>query len=149
MSFKTTNRTGTRTHNICLRTDGDQTVDVLANGHKNLSSHVATLLGTRSLVLNVDTSSAALNKQLGQLHNRSQTTMSSVSVSDDGTQVVNVCHISALLLGRRNPFLTLFPVMEQLGHPELVYLVWHSVLGRLVRELLNPMCSKRVELTMG
>lgn len=122
---------------------------MLTNGHKNLSSHVATLLGTRSLVLNVDTSSAALNKQLGQLHNRSQTTMSSVSVSNNGTQVVNVCHISALLLGRRDPFFALFPVMEQLGHPELVYLVWHSVLGRLVRELLNPMCSKRVELTMG
>ena len=148
-TLKITVRTGTHTHDICLRTDGDQTVDVFANGHKNLSSHMATLLGTRGLVLNVDTGSTALNKKLGQLHDSGQTTVSGVSVSNDGTQVVNVCHISALLLGCRDPLLALFPVMEQLGHPELVYLVWHSVLGQLAKGLFISTCSNRAELTMG
>jgi hypothetical protein len=51
-----------RTHNIGLSTDGYQTVDMLADRYKDLSSHVAALLRSRRLVLNVDTSSSLLDE---------------------------------------------------------------------------------------
>lgn len=117
-----------RAHDISLSTDGNKTVDVLADGHQDLSGHVSTLLGTRSLVLNMNTSSTTLNEQLGQLHDSGQTTMTGVCISNDGTQVVNVGNLLALVLGCGDALLALFPVMEQLSHPEVVDLVGDSVL---------------------
>lgn len=116
------------THDICLRADGNQTVDVLANRDENLSGHVTTLLRTRGLIFNVDSGSASLDEQLGQFHNSSETTMAGISIGDDGTQVVDVRQLAPLVLGGCDAFLALFPVMEQLCHEQLVYLVGDSVL---------------------
>ena len=127
--------TGQLTHDIGLGTDGNKTVDVLADRHEDLSGHVTTLLGTRSLILNVNTGSTTLNKQLGQLHDGSQTTVTSVSVRNDGAQVVNVRNVGALLLGGGDTLLALFPVMEELGHEQVVDLVGDSVLHSSVSNL--------------
>lgn len=125
------------THDVGLRTDGDQAVDVFADGYKHLSSHVATLLGARGLVLNVNTSSTTLNEQLGQLHHSGKTTVTSISIGDDRAQVVDIGNILALSPGRGHTLLTLFPVVEQLSKEELVDLVGHSVLSsKLARALI-------------
>lgn len=120
------------THDIRLRTDSHQTVDVFADRHKHLSGHVAALLGTWSLVFNVNTSSTALNEQLGELHHSRQATMSGISIRNDGAQVVHICHLATLLLGGGDAFLALFPVMEQLSQEQLVDLVGDGVLTRVL-----------------
>ena len=145
--------TGQLTHDIGLGTDGNKTVDVLADRHEDLSGHVTTLLGTRSLVLNVNTGSTTLNKQLGQLHDGSQTTVTSVSVRNDGAQVVNVGNVGALLLGGTDTLLALLPVMEELGHEQVVNLVGDSVLHPSVSNPLqinpNRYIIQKSTLTMG
>jgi hypothetical protein len=50
-----------------------------------------------------------------------------VCISNDGAQVVNVGNLLALILGGGDALLALFPVMEQLSHPEVVDLVGDSV----------------------
>lgn len=117
------------THDICLSTDGNETVDVLADRDQDLPGHVATLLGARSLVLDVDTSSTSLNEELGQLHDGSQPTMPSVGISDDGPQIVDVGNIATLRLGSRDTLLTLLSVVEQLGHEKVVDFVGDGVLA--------------------
>lgn len=78
------------THDIRLCPDGNQAVDVLADGHKHLARHVSTLLGARRLVLDVDTRSTLLDEQLGQLHDSRQSAVARVRVGDDGAEVVDV-----------------------------------------------------------
>ena len=120
------------THDIGLSTDGNQTVDVLADRDQDLSGHVATLLGTRGLVLNVNTSSTSLDEQLGQLHDSSQTTVTGIGIGNDGAQVIDVGQFRALVLGGCDALLALFPVMEQLSKEELVDLVGDGVLGSCI-----------------
>lgn len=129
------------THNIRLRTDSHQTVDVFADRHKHLSGHVAALLGTRSLVFNVNTSSTTLNKQLGQLHHGRQATMSGIGIRNDGAEVVNICHLATLLLGSGDAFLALFPVMEQLSQEQLVDLVGDGILTHVLAVIPQPTTS--------
>lgn len=43
------------THDVVLKPDRDESVDVLGDGDENLSGHVSALLGTRRLILNMDT----------------------------------------------------------------------------------------------
>lgn len=116
-------------HDIGLGTDGYQAVDVLTNGHKDLSSHVTALLGARGLVLDVNTGGTLLNEELGKLHDSRQTTVTSVGISDDGPEVVDVGNLGALFFGGREAFLALLAIMEELGHEEMCDLVWHSGIG--------------------
>ena len=128
------------THDIGLGTDGNQTVDVLADGHKHLTGHVATLLGTGGLVLNVDTGGTALDEQLGELHDGGQTTVTGIGIGNDGTEVVDVGDVGALALGGGDALLALLPVVEQLGHEQLVDLVGdgvHGVIGQIGRGLVG------------
>jgi hypothetical protein len=71
------------THNIGLRADGHQAVDVLRNGHQHLAGHVAALLGAGRLVLDVDAGGALLDEELGQLHDGRQAAVASVGIGDD------------------------------------------------------------------
>lgn len=125
-----------RTHDVGLRTDGDQAVDVFADGHKHLSSHVATLLGARSLVLNVNTSSTTLNEQLGELHDSGKTTVTGIGIGDDRAQVVDIGNLLTLIPGCGDTLFTLFPVVEQLSKEKLVDLVGHSVLSNELAKAL-------------
>lgn len=101
---------------------------MFADGDKDLSSHVATLLGAGGLVFDVNTSSAPFNEQLRQLHDGCQTSMASVRIRDDGTQVVDIGQFPTLLLRSCNTLLALFAVMEQLSQEKLVNLVGNGVL---------------------
>lgn len=139
----------TLTHNVGLSADGDQTVDVLTDGHQHFTSHVPALLRARSLVLNVDTGSASLDEKLGQFHDRGQTTVASVGVRDDGSEVVNVGHLVTLVLWGGDALLTLLPVVEELGHEELVDLVGHGVLGVYCQPGTAKKTSPLSQRTMG
>jgi len=124
------------THDVGLRTDGDQAVDVFADGHKHFSSHVATLLGARSLVLDGNTSSTTLNEELGELHHSGKTTVTGIGISDDRAQVVDIGNTLALGPGRGDTLFTLFPVVEQLSKEKLVDLVGDSVLSNELAKAL-------------
>jgi hypothetical protein len=81
------------THDISLRTDCYQSVNVLANGHQNLASHVAALLCAGCLVLDVNASRALLDEKLGELHDRCKTSMTSVGICDQRPQEVCVGYV--------------------------------------------------------
>lgn len=96
---------------------------MLADGHQHLAGHVTALLCAGGLVLDVDASGALLNEQLRQLHHRRQAAMARVRVRDDGAEVVDVCHVGALLFGSRQALLSLLSVVEELCHEQMRNLV--------------------------
>lgn len=102
---------------------------MLANGNKDLASHVAALLGTSSLVLDVNASSTLFNEELGKLHGSSEAAMARISIGDDGSKVVNVGELCALILGGSHALLALFAIVEELSHEEMADLVGDSSLG--------------------
>ena len=129
-------------HDICLSTDGNQTVDVLRDGDQNLSSHVSALLGSGSLILNVNTSSSLLNEELGELHDRCQASMSSISICDDGSEVVDILELASVCFRFcGDSLLALLSIVEELGHEEMADLVWYSGLDELVLFLVPPKLS--------
>lgn len=111
------------THDIRLCPDRNQTVNMFADGYQHLARHVATLLGTGGLVLDVDSSSTLLDEQLGQLHHCRQAAVARVRVRDDGTEVVDVCQVGTLRRRGRQALLSLLAVMEELCHEQMRNLV--------------------------
>lgn len=116
------------THNVCLSSDGYQAVDVLADRYQNLSSHVSTLLGSWSLILNVYASCTLLDEELGELHDRRKTSMSSIRISNDWSQVVDIGEFGAIGLCRAETLLALLSVVEELCHEQMANLVRYSCL---------------------
>lgn len=110
-------------HDISLGTDGDEAVDVLLDGDEDLAGHVTALLGTRGLILNVDTGSTLLNEELGELHDGSKTTVTGIGIGNDGAEVVVVVELLTLGLGDGETLLALLAVVEELSHEEMANLV--------------------------
>jgi len=98
---------------------------------------MSALLGTRRLILDMDTSSPLLNEQLRQLHDGSQTSVSGISICDDGTEVVDVLELGAVgfRFGHYSLF-SLLAVVEELGHEEVADFVGDGGLELIVRYLL-------------
>jgi hypothetical protein len=119
------------THDIGLGADGNQSVDVLADRYKDLSSHVTTLLRSWRLILNVNTSSTLLDKKHGELHDRSQTSVSSVGIGNDWSEKVGVSDLRAVRLWCCETLFTLLSVVEQLGHEKMANLVRYGSLRSL------------------
>ncbi|KUI62650.1 hypothetical protein VP1G_11414 [Cytospora mali] len=111
------------THDVRLCPDSNQAVDVLTDGHEHLAGHVSALLGPGRLVLDVDAGSTLLDEQLGQLHDGRQATVASVTIGDDGAEVVDVGQARPLGLRCRQTLVPLLPVVEELRHEEVGYLV--------------------------
>ena len=105
-----------QTHDIGLSADGDETVDVFTDRDQDLASHVSTLLSARCLILDMNTSGSSRDEPLGQLHHGSQTTVASVGIGNDGTEVVHIGNLGALFLGGCDAFLPLLSVVEELSH---------------------------------
>ena len=110
-------------HNVGLGADGDEAVDVLADGDEDLAGHVAALFGPGGLVLNVDAGGALLDEELGELHGGGQAAVARVGVGDEGPEVVDVGQAGALGLGDAEALLALLAVVEELGHEEMADLV--------------------------
>ena len=102
---------------------------MLADGHQDLSSHVSALLCSRRLVLDMDAGSALLDEEFGQLHDSRQAAVASVSIGNDGAEVVDVVELGALGLGHAEALLALLAVVEELGHEEVTDFVWYGGLG--------------------
>jgi len=62
---------------------------VFGDGDEDFSRHVTALFRARCLIFDVDTSGALLDKHFGELHDGGKTTMPSVSVGNNGTEVVD------------------------------------------------------------
>ena len=119
------------THDIRLSSDSHQSVDVLTDGHQHLSSHMATLLCPRCLILNMYTSRALLDEELGELHDSRQASMTGICVGDNRPKIVDVGTICAVGLRSREAVLALLSVVEELGHEEVLYLVGYGGLQDL------------------
>jgi hypothetical protein len=114
------------THNVGLRADGDQPVDVLADGHEHLAGHVPALLRPGRLVFDVNAGGTLLHEHLGELHDRRDAAVSGVGISDDGSQEVRVRELRALGLWHAEALLALLAIVEELGEPEVLHLVRHG-----------------------
>lgn len=133
-------------HDVGLRADGHQPVDVFRDGHEHFACHVAALFGAGGLVFNVDSSRALFDEQLGQLHHRRQTAVAGVGVRDDRAEVVHVRGGCSLVLGRGEAVLALFSVVEQLRHEQVLHLVRnrvHGVVGQIGRRFVGGGCRGR------
>lgn len=109
------------THDISLRPNSNQTINMLRDRHQNLPSHMPTLLGPRRLVLDMDTRGALLHKQLRELHDCGQAAVARIGVGDDRAQVVDVGQLEAVGFGfRHDALFALLAVVEELRHEEVV-----------------------------
>lgn len=134
-----------RSHHVRLSPAGDQAVDVLLHRHHHLSGHVTALLGARSLVLNVNSGGAGLNEHPNKFQRRRETSMARISISDDGSQVVDLGELQTLLGRQTKPFLPLLAVVEHLSFEEVVDLPRDSVLLALITlatSLADPIFHK-------
>lgn len=120
-------------HHISLSADRDKTVDVFTNRDQDLASHMAALLGTGGLVLDVNSGGTALDKEAGELEDGGDTTVTGVGIGDDRAEVVNVREGGALGFGGGKTVLALLAVVEELSLEEVLDLVGDRVLRREVR----------------
>jgi hypothetical protein len=116
------------THDVRLSSNSDQSIDVLADGHQYLSSHVPTLLCPWCLILNMNTRRTLLNEELGELHDSRQTSMTGICVCDYWSQVIDVGAVCAIGLGGREALFALLSVVEKLSHKEVLYFIGHGSL---------------------
>lgn len=119
---------------------------MLADRHKYFARHVTAFLGTRSLILDVNTCRSILDEQLGKLHDRCEAAVTGISVGYDGSKEVRVCYTSSLVFWGRQTFFALFTIMEELGEEKLVNLVGNGVLSLISMRAGKTMC---IELTIG
>ena len=138
----TGNEQGLSTQDIGLETGSNQTVNMLTDGDKDLSSHVTALLGTRLLVLQMDTSSTSEDLHLDQLHDGGHATETSVTISNDGAEEIDLGGVEPLLLGHVSASLFLLAVMELLGLEELLDLSGDGV-GGVVSKIRSRLLGGR------
>ena len=119
------------THDICLRSDSDQSVDMLADWHQHFTRHVSALLGPRRLIFNMNAGGTVLDEQLGQLHDGCKTTMTCVSIRNDRSEEISICNAATVGFGSGDSLFSLFAVVKELSQPQLMDLVWNSVLLKL------------------
>ena len=116
-----------RSHDVCLRTDSNQTIDMLTDRYEHFPSHMPAFLGPWCLVLDMNSSCPLLNKQLRKLHDCSEAPMAGVCVGYDGTEIVHICNATTMRFGGGDALLPLFTVMKELGEEQLLHFVGHSV----------------------
>mmetsp|Transcript_57836 Transcript_57836/g.124422 ORF Transcript_57836/g.124422 Transcript_57836/m.124422 type:complete len:527 (+) Transcript_57836:292-1872(+) len=142
LSISTRNQNQRGVQDVRLQPARNQTLNVLATSHQHLTTHVATLLRSGFLILDVDAASAVLNEHLGQLHGGSQAAVSRVRISNDGVQVVHNGGLRAFLRSHASALLVLLAVVEQLGPKQLINLVRHGVV-RVVRNVRAGLVRRR------
>ncbi|KAI6749225.1 hypothetical protein HG531_008172 [Fusarium graminearum] len=117
------------THDVSLRSDCNEAVDMFLNGDKDFTGHMAALLCAGGLVFNVNSGRTLFNEELGELHDSGETAMTSICVCDNGAEIINVEEVGALLLRDAETLLTLLSIVEKLGHEEMANLVRDGSLG--------------------
>ncbi len=98
---------------------------MLADWHKDFPRHVAAFLRTWGLIFYVDTGSTLFDEQLCQLHDRGQSAVPRIRIGNDWAKEIGVCDAASTRFRCAKPFLPLLPVMEELCHEEMLYLVGH------------------------
>lgn len=68
------------THDISLSSNSYQAVDMLADRYQYFARHVTAFLGTRRLILDMDSCRPVLDEELGKLHNCRETAMASICI---------------------------------------------------------------------
>jgi hypothetical protein len=103
-------------------------------GTRTFPPNVATFFCAGHLIFDVNASCTSFYKHFGELHHRSQATMPSVGISDDGNQVICGRVLRPPLGTLPHAKLHLLPIMEMLSLEQLVALVWDSV-HRVIRQI--------------
>ena len=81
----------------------------------------------------MDTRCTLLDKQLCELHDGCQASMSGIRIGDDWPQVIDVPQFLAVCFRRSDTLLSLLAIVEYLRHEEMANLVGYSCLLGLVK----------------
>ena len=117
------------THNVELKSDRDEPVDVLLDGDEHFACHVAALFRAWCLVLDVDTRSTLFHEKLCEFHRCSNSTMASISICYDGTEIIDNGSRCELCVVHTGAFFALLAVVEELSSEKVLNLIWYSVIG--------------------
>ena len=109
-----------RAHDVGLGADGDESVDVLADGDEHFARHVSAFLGAWGLVFNVDAGGPLFDEEFGELHDGCEATVACVGVGNDGSQIVDIGNSGSLVFWCREALFPLFAVVEELCEPEML-----------------------------
>jgi hypothetical protein len=90
---------------------------------------MTALLDTRLLILEMNTTSASINKHLSEFHNWCDPAKAGISVGYARYQVINLFNLFFLLLGKVWSLFILLSVMEKLCTNQLLHLVGYCVHG--------------------
>ena len=71
---------------------------------------------------------ATLDEQLRQFHDRSKTTVACVRIRDDGSEEISICDAATIGFWGSYSFFSLFAVMKELGHPQLMDFIRNGIL---------------------
>jgi len=89
---------------------------------------VPTLFGSGHLIFNVNARGAALDEKLCQFHDSCETTVPCVSIRDNGSQKICIRNATTIRFGGCYSLFSLFAVVEELSHEQLMDLVRDGVL---------------------
>ena len=80
------------------------------------------------LILDMYTCCSLFDEQFGQFHYGCQPSVTGISVCNDGSQEICISYSGAIRFGCIDPLFSLFAIMKELGHEELLDFVRYSVL---------------------
>ena len=114
-------------HDIPLESSSVEAVDMFAGRNQNLTSEMAALLAAVKLVFEVNGSSTVLGKELGKLENSGKPTVTGVTISNDGSEVVSVRGLDTLLGSQFTASIPLLAVVHGLSLGQALDLVGDGV----------------------
>mmetsp|Transcript_21902 Transcript_21902/g.60986 ORF Transcript_21902/g.60986 Transcript_21902/m.60986 type:complete len:225 (-) Transcript_21902:421-1095(-) len=122
------------THDIGRETCRDQSIDVFLCADEHFASHMAALFGARLLIFEMHTRGAGLYEHLREFHDGAQSTMASVAVGNNWSQILDLGSGALIAKQLATALLVLTSIMEELGADQLIHLVWDRV-GWIIRKV--------------
>jgi len=116
-------------HDVELKSDRDEPIDVLLDGDEHLARHVTALFRARCLVLDVDSRGTLFDEKLCEFHGCRDTAMASVRVCYDGAEIVDCRGRGKLGIAHTRTLFALLAVVEELSGEEVLNLARYSVVG--------------------
>src|SRR6266540_6280837 len=114
------------THNIELKSNRDQAVDMLLDWNKDLSSHMSTLLRSGCLVFDMNTSRSLLDEHLRELHDSRQPAMPRICIGNYRAQVIHIRRLGKFFFCHPRTSFALLSIMEELCHEQMLDLIGHG-----------------------
>src|SRR5271156_1971786 len=101
---------------------------MLADRNEDFASQMTAFLSTMELVLEVNSSSSILGKQLCKLQDCRQPSVTGITISYDRPHVINIRSSLPFVDGHLSASIEMLPVMHLLSLEQPLDLVWYRVI---------------------